>query len=186
MSEFFFDQKPTAGGGLNLLVQNDYRDIHLATLNVLEKTGVFVEDQHAQEVFGSYGAKVDKKKKIIKLPSGLVEDAIQSAPGQVMLAGRNPDHDILLENHTNAYLNFPGGINVIDPHTRMVRESTKADLAASARLCDGFKVGHLPSGFTRNCLDWRIGGRAMSILFPAVYGSRNIIGQQTSWCPGRL
>ena len=53
MSDFFFDQKQTAGGGLNLLAQNDYRDIHLATLKVLEKTGVLVEDQQAQEIFGS-------------------------------------------------------------------------------------------------------------------------------------
>ncbi len=53
-----------------------------------------------------------------------------------MLAGRTPDRDVLLDNNANAYLNFGGGINVVDPNTGVVRPSTKADLAASARLCD--------------------------------------------------
>lgn len=133
------DQKQTAVCGLNLLSKNDYRDIHLATLQVLEQTGVFVEDPSAMEVFGSSGAFVDKKNKIVKLPSRIVEDAIRSAPAQLMLAGRNPDRDILLEENRIAYVNFGGNINVVDPYTRVVRKSTKEDLAAATRLCDALK-----------------------------------------------
>jgi len=61
MADFFKDQKPMVVRGLNLLTINDYKDIHLATLQVLEKTGVVVEDQPARELFGSYGARVDEK-----------------------------------------------------------------------------------------------------------------------------
>ena len=145
MADLFKDQKTMVVSGLNLLTINDYKDIHLATLQVLEKTGVFVEDQPAREIFGSYGARVDRKKDIVKLPSSLVEDAIQSAPEKVMLAGRTPDQDVLLDNSANAYLNFGGGINVVDPYTGVVRQSTKADLAASARLCDALKEVNLYS-----------------------------------------
>ena len=139
MAAFFNDQIQKSASGLNLLTINDYRDIHLATLKVLEKTGVFVEDQQTREVFGSCGARVNEKNNIVTLPSPMVEDAIQSAPAQVMLAGRNPDRDILLDGNTNAYLNFGGGINMIDPYTGLCRKSTKADLAASARLCDALQ-----------------------------------------------
>jgi len=139
MADFFNDQRLKVVSGLNLLPIKDYRDIHLATLKVLEKTGVFVEDQHAREVFGSCGARVDENNSTVKLPSFMVEDAIQSAPEKVTLAGRNPDRDIPLDGTRNAYLNFGGGINVIDPHTGLCRKSTKADLAASARLCDALK-----------------------------------------------
>jgi len=135
MYDFFKDKMQPAVCGLNLHTKNAYMDIHLATLQVLEKTGVFVEDQQALEVFGSCGGVVDENN-IVKLPSRIVEDAIQSAPAQVMLAGRNPDRDILLKDNMNAYLNFGGGINVIDPYSGVFRKSTKADLAASARLCD--------------------------------------------------
>jgi trimethylamine--corrinoid protein Co-methyltransferase len=139
MADFFNNKKPKFVRGLNLLTINDYRDIHLATLQVLEKTGFFVEDEKTRELYGSFGAWIDEKKSIVKLPAALVEDAIQSAPEQVMLAGRTPDHDVLLDNNGNAYRNFSGGINVVDPYTGGVRQTTKADLAASARLCDALK-----------------------------------------------
>ena len=139
MGGLFNDHKQEFVSGLNLLTLNDYSDVHLATLKVLEKTGIFVEDRQAREVFGSCGARVDEKNKIVTLSSFMVEEAIQSAPAKVTLAGRTPDRDILLDGSTNAYLNFGGGINVIDPYTGLCRQSTKADLAASARLCDALK-----------------------------------------------
>jgi trimethylamine--corrinoid protein Co-methyltransferase len=136
MADFFNEQKPEVVGGLNLLPIKNYKDIHQATLQVLEKTGIFVEDQTAQELFGSCGARVDEKSSIVKLPAAMVEEAIESAPARVKLDGRIPEHDVVLDNYTNAYLNFGGGINIVDPHTGAVRQSTKKDLAASARLCD--------------------------------------------------
>jgi hypothetical protein len=61
MPDFFKDQKQMAARGLNILSINDYRDIHLATLQVLEQTGVFVEDHQALAVFGSNGALVGRR-----------------------------------------------------------------------------------------------------------------------------
>lgn len=136
MSGFFNDKKPKFVRGLNLLTINDYRDIHLATLQVLEKTGVLVEDEKARELYGSCGAQVDETNSVVRLPASMVEDAIESAPPQVMLAGRTPDRDILLDNNSSAYLNFGGGINVINPYSGLFRSSTKKDLADSTRLCD--------------------------------------------------
>ncbi|MBW2408405.1 MAG: trimethylamine methyltransferase family protein, partial [Deltaproteobacteria bacterium] len=126
MADFFDEQKPTVFGGLNLLPIKDYQDIHEATLQVLEKTGIFVEDETARELFGSNGARVDDKNSIVKLPAAMVEEAIVSAPAEVKLDGRIPEHDVLLDNYTNAYLNFGGGINIVDPDTGVVRQSTKA------------------------------------------------------------
>ena len=139
MADFFNEQKPEVVGGLSLFPVKNYKDIHRATLQVLEKTGIYVEDETAQELFGSNGARVDDKNSIVKLPAAMVEDAIESAPATVKLDGRIPEHDIVLDNYTNAYLNFGGGINIVDPDTGVVRQSTKADLAASARLCDALK-----------------------------------------------
>ncbi len=136
MVDFFSGQKPKVVGGLNLLPIKDYKDIHQASLQVLEKTGIFVEDQTARELFGSCGARVDEKSSIVKLPAAMVEDAIESAPAQVTMEGRTPDRDVHLDNNHSAYLNFGGGINIVDPKTGKVRQSTKADLAATARLCD--------------------------------------------------
>jgi trimethylamine--corrinoid protein Co-methyltransferase len=139
MADFFNDQKTIVVGGLNLLSIKDSQDIHLASLQILEKTGIFVEDRKARDLFGSCGARVDEKNDIVRFPAAMVEDAIESAPAKVTLDGRIPEHDVHLDNNTNAYLNFGGGINIVDPQTGVVRQSTKADLVASARLCDALK-----------------------------------------------
>ena len=57
-------RNPQAGhrrsGGLRLEVftPDELLDIHTATLDVLERTGVWVEDEEAQELFAAAGAKV--------------------------------------------------------------------------------------------------------------------------------
>ena len=56
----------TGGFSLNVFSDDALEDIHLATLEVLQKTGVFVDDDDAMEVFAGAGATVDKKKKIVK------------------------------------------------------------------------------------------------------------------------
>ena len=119
MSDFFNDQKRQVVSGLGFLKTNDYKDIHMATLKILAKTGIFVEDQQARELYGSYGASIDEKKSIVKLPSSMVEDAIRSAPAQVMLAGRTPDRNVLLEN--TAKLGVKSSFDLYNKYTTVKR-----------------------------------------------------------------
>ena len=129
------------GRGLefNVFTQDELEDIHAATLEVLWKTGVFVEDQEALDIFDGGGAHVDPKTKIVKIPPNLVEDAVQSAPEIVLLAGRDPKNDILLEMNRVAFDCFGEAIQIIDPQTRQIREPTKADLADATRLVDALE-----------------------------------------------
>jgi len=126
------------GRGLefNVFTADELNDIHGATLEVLRKTGVFVEDESAREIFAGGGALVDAKTKVVRIPSYLVEDAVQSAPEVVLLAGRNPENDMLLEMNRVGFDCFGEAIQIIDAHTRKIREPTKADLADATRLVD--------------------------------------------------
>ena len=49
--------------GLHIFSDEDLYKIHTATLEVLEKTGIFVENANALELFDGAGPIVDKKKK---------------------------------------------------------------------------------------------------------------------------
>ena len=73
--------------GLNVFSPDDLGRIHLATLDVLWNVGVLVKSQQAREIFGDSGCVVDKKTDIVKIPPHLVEDAINSAPSTILLAG---------------------------------------------------------------------------------------------------
>ena len=124
------------GLGLKSLSGDELYDIHLATLEVLEKTGLFIESKEALDVFDGAGAAIDRKKKIVRIPPYLVEDAIRSAPSKILLAGRNPAQDKVLEAGRVHFTNFSEGIEVIDPFTGDCRTPVKADLANAAKLVD--------------------------------------------------
>ena len=136
MRNFQPGKQRSQGLGLNSLTDDELFDIHLATLEVLEKTGLFIEAEDALEVFGGAGAEVDHQKKIVKLPPYLVEDAIRSAPSKILLAGRDPNHDKVLEAGRVHFTNFSEGIEVVDPHDGQRRAPVKADLADAAKLVD--------------------------------------------------
>ncbi len=124
------------GLSLNSLTDDELFDLHLATLEVLEKTGLFIEADEALDIFDGAGADVDRSHKIVKLPPYLVEDAIRSAPSKILLAGRNPDRDKVLEAGRVHFTNFSEGVEVIDPHSGERRVPIKSDLADAARLVD--------------------------------------------------
>ena len=125
-------------GGLSLSVftEDELQDIHLATLEVLERTGVFVEDEEALDVFEEGGCFVDREERIVRLPRWVVEDAIRSAPSTITLAGRVPSRDFVVESNRVGFTNFGEGIQVVDPRDGSLREPTKDDLAAATRLID--------------------------------------------------
>lgn len=126
------------GGGLNfqVLSEDEIDDIHLATLEVLEHTGLLVDDKEALEVLYGGGAIIDKENHTAKFPPYLVEDAIRSAPASILLAGRNPENDFVMEGNRVGFTNFGEGVFIIDPYTGEHRETTKADVAASALIAD--------------------------------------------------
>jgi trimethylamine--corrinoid protein Co-methyltransferase len=132
-----FAGRPRSGGlSLNVFTESELSDIHLASLEVLERTGVFVEADEALDIFADGGCDVDRESHIVCLPPHVVEDALRSAPSKFVLCGRDPRNDIVLEPGRVAFTNFSEGIRVVDPYTGELRDSTKADIADIARLND--------------------------------------------------
>jgi trimethylamine--corrinoid protein Co-methyltransferase len=126
----------SAGFSLNIFSGDELYEIHLATLEVLAKTGLFVEGEEALDILDGGGASVNRKSKMVKFPPYLVEDAIRSAPSKILLAGRNPKNDIVLESNRVGFATFGAGIFVRDLYTSELRNSLKKDVADSALLAD--------------------------------------------------
>lgn len=129
-------RRSSGGLGLTVLTHDELEDIHLATLEVLERTGVFVEDAAAIDIFAEAGCQVDRAGSIVRIPPHVVEEAIRSAPSSITLAGRHEDRDFVLETNRVGFTNFGEGIAVIDPRDGELREPTKEDVAAATRLID--------------------------------------------------
>jgi trimethylamine--corrinoid protein Co-methyltransferase len=124
------------GLSVNVFTESELDDIHLATLEVLERTGVFVEADDACDLFRDGGCHVDAETHVVRIPPHVVEEAITAAPSKYVLCGRDPRNDLLMEPGRVAFTNFSEGIRVIDVDTGEYRESTLKDVADIARLND--------------------------------------------------
>ncbi len=135
-SGLFAGKSRTLGLSINILNDEELEDIHSATLEVLEKTGIYVEADEALDFFEKGGASVNYKTKIVKIPAYMVEESIQSTPSKVILYGRDPKHDLVLDNSRVHFTNFSEGVQIIDPRTGERREPVKTDLKDAARVID--------------------------------------------------
>lgn len=125
-----------AGVSMEVLSRDDLEDIHLATLEVLERAGVFVECEDALDVFAGGGCRVDRATKMVRIPPYVIEDAVRSSPPTLVLHGRDRAHDVVIEPGRSIFTSFGEGIFVIDPFTGERREPLKEDVAASAAVVD--------------------------------------------------
>jgi trimethylamine--corrinoid protein Co-methyltransferase len=72
----------------------------------------------------------------VRIPGTVVEECLRSCPRTITLCGRDPKNDVVIGGDRVAFTNFSEGIRVIDLETGEYRDSTKADVAAIARLND--------------------------------------------------
>jgi trimethylamine--corrinoid protein Co-methyltransferase len=63
MKPFFGSKQRTWGLRLDILSEDELEDIHLATLELLQKTGIFVENSEALDLFANAGAQVNRQTK---------------------------------------------------------------------------------------------------------------------------
>jgi len=127
------------------LRQDELKSIHSSTLEILEETGVRVDEENALKLLKESGATVDFKEKIAKIPNSLIEEMIKKARKRVTLCGRNPRHDVTLGEGKVYVMTESTGIKVLDIETGRVRTATKKDVEDSARLADGLDNVHLYS-----------------------------------------
>ena len=105
-------------GGLSLRVftPDELEDIHTATLEVLERTGVLVEDTEALDILDGVAAKIDKATRTVRFAPYLIEDALQTAPPSFVACGRTPDRDYLMGANRVGFTNFGEGIQIVDTY----------------------------------------------------------------------
>ncbi len=122
--------------GLSVLSQDDIQMIHQGSLDVLWNIGLKVLSSEARQIFGDNGCVVDESSQIVKLPPHLVESAIQSTPSSYRANAINPEYDYVPGGKKTGFVNFGEAAQLVDPHTRKVRDATKADVDDTVRFID--------------------------------------------------
>jgi len=110
--------------------------IHLASLEVLRRTGVRVHQDEALALLKEAGAQVSDDN-LVKLPASLVEWALKQAPSRIGLCARGSDRVVVpLEGRQ---VNFGPGSdcpNYLDPRTGEKRRFSSRDVIDCIHLVD--------------------------------------------------
>jgi trimethylamine--corrinoid protein Co-methyltransferase len=125
---------------LQVLNTEDLRQIHQASLELIETVGVRFPSQQALDILHAHGAAIDRERHIARIPGHVVEEALSRAPAEYTLCAReDPALDLPLDGR-HAYLAVDGtGIEVLDPYTGEKRLSTKQDVAQAMRVADAME-----------------------------------------------
>jgi trimethylamine--corrinoid protein Co-methyltransferase len=123
---------------LEFLSGDDVYRIHLATLDVLEETGVIFQSDKALKILDDGGCVVDYKKQVAKIPSYLVEECIRKAVHKYTVTGRDPKHKIEFSSHPRkTYFSVKVGPTMFyDDETGEYRQCTSQDLVKLVRLAN--------------------------------------------------
>jgi trimethylamine---corrinoid protein Co-methyltransferase len=119
-----------------VLSTEDIRKIKQSTLEALESTGITVMHTKGLEVLAEAGATIDWEAQRAKIPARVVEKCLSTAPKQFVLAGRDPQKDLVINSGKIYGRNGGGPGHVEDIHTGQVHEASMADVHDYARMVD--------------------------------------------------
>lgn len=124
-----------------ILSESQLKDIHLAALEVLRRTGIRFHHLGAVEMLKDAGAFISNDN-LVKFPAAMVEDAIATVPSRVIMCDRDGEPAVWLEG---SKVNFGTGsdcINLLDPVTGDHRKFTEKDILDAYHLCDALPNIH--------------------------------------------
>ena len=120
----------------HILSDKQIEDLHFATLQILERTGILFECQEAIDILGEAGADVSNPDRV-KIPSYMVEQALRTTPKMIILYTREGEPAIVLNGQTGAHFGAHSACgDFLDLYTKKRRESYVEDLADTTRLID--------------------------------------------------
>ena len=119
----------------SVLSESQLQDLHLAALEVLRNTGIRFFHEEALELLKNAGAFISDGN-LVKLSAHLVEDALASTPGRVVMCDRDGQPAMFLEGRRVSFGTGSDCLYLLDPETGEHREFTQADLVNAYHLCD--------------------------------------------------
>ena len=132
--------KMCRGGRLNYLTDEDIQRIHMATLDVMENTGIVFQHQEALEILRESGARVDFEHQLVKFPPNIVEEAVRNAPSGFTWHARDPKNNLEIENANICFSPAATCPFVYDLETGERRKATFQDAVNLTRLADSLDL----------------------------------------------
>jgi len=121
---------------LALFTKKQLEDVHNATLEVLQRTGVIFKHPEALKVFEEAGAYVDHKRQKVFIPNYLVKEAVKKAPSRFTWHARDSEKSIRFEDNRIHFGPVCTPSFVYDLETGQRRDAILIDFENIVRLMD--------------------------------------------------
>jgi len=132
---------------LQILTDEQVEAIHRATLEILEVTGVRVENKRALKVFNDAGCQVNHKKMRVRIPGALVEECLRKCPSVFHLKAREPKNDLTIGGNVTYFCPMPG-METVDLDTWKSRPPTLKEYDDAVKVLDALDNLHLFTVYT--------------------------------------
>ena len=119
---------------LRVINDDQIAQIHAATLEVLERTGVKMTHPRGLELLSGAGCRIEGDR--VRIPAWLVEDSIRKAPSRVVLGTRTGKRTVFLERDKSFFGPSLDCIDYMDPRTHVRSRYTSKHAAETAALVD--------------------------------------------------
>lgn len=119
-----------------VLSENEIVQVHEASVNILENTGVMIYSKKVLDLLESKGAKVDYDKRLARLPRKLVESCLATLPKTFDLYGRDGNKVLTVGDGIPKCASGHNAIFIIDADTNERRNSRLKDVENFALISD--------------------------------------------------
>jgi trimethylamine--corrinoid protein Co-methyltransferase len=117
-----------------VLSDDQLKEVHWASLEILQRTGVQVGSQEGVDLLRKAGAFVDGDR--VRIPTVVVERALRSAPSSVALCTKDGQRTLVMEGQKTYYGTGSDAPNILDPYTGERRKFRKQDVIKGMLVCD--------------------------------------------------
>jgi len=116
------------------LTVDEVQGVHVASLAILEKTGIRVRNEKARRIFAGRGCPVDGETGVVRIPAALIEGSRKLFVPSFTFRGRDPKNDRTIPGDGPIMITASSAPDVIDPETGIQRRALSADIARIAHL----------------------------------------------------
>lgn len=121
--------------GYRMFTDAQLDEIHLATLEILRRTGVRVHEAESLDLLAAAGCTITDGN-LVRFQPSLLEDALTTAPSRVVMCGRDSAPRMYLESHRTYFGTGSDLPNTRDLDSGERRLSRLDDVEKAARLAD--------------------------------------------------
>ncbi|MDQ7824974.1 MAG: trimethylamine methyltransferase family protein [Candidatus Eremiobacteraeota bacterium] len=124
---------------LRLLPESLVSSIYEEALAILERAGVFIENEEAYRLLREAGMKADEEKKRVFITADLAKKSLASAPRKVVLYDVNGAPRVHMEGDRSHFVPGSAALNVLDPSSGAIRKPRTEDYATFSRVVNALE-----------------------------------------------